>query len=394
MVKVIRPSKKTKTKQQAKKAGKKMLRRARSMPPLASVGAISTIDTAPVAIGNSIKGAASQVVQVKNGVIVRSRDFMFPAIGSGSVTTWTLVGGSPLSPAVFTDSTLRNYMQMYQKFRWRRLIVHYITSSSTSSTGDVMFYHNKNRESVFLNQTSTQLLPFVLNDDDTVIGPQWTNHSAQLHVQGEWKSTDYGMTSELEQYADGDLFLLSKTSTTDSPGYVLFDYEVEFAELQISPRLLSLPLARAQWTNLSIATQTGAVSPGTTILFTATGTNIAGVSGAIPSGLANGDVYKVIIDVTNTSVTWAFSAGSINVNTFMRVPTSNSGYTPFTVQDGTTLYCVYNGANFIFYANPEAAYVEQNPIAFNASATITTFGLMAWMSLIGTVNSVNINPNY
>jgi hypothetical protein len=377
-------AKKKNLKKKSKKKNKKMAKG----PGMSPFGAISAIDTAPVAIGNSVRGTAAQIIQSKNGVTVRSRDFMFPATGTGSVQTWTLAGGTPITPAVFSDSTLRQYMQMYQKYRWKYLCVHYITSSATTATGDVMFYHQKNRESVFLNQTSSQLLPFVLNDDDTVIGPQWTNHSAPLHITGRWKSTDYGMTSELEQYADGDLFLLSKTTTTDSPGYVLFDYEVEFSEQQISPRLLALPLPRAQWYNLNLR-QSGVVATAnvTVPAFTVAGNNLTGLTSTNPAGIANGDVYKVILDITNSTAP---------VNTTLDTVLVNSepyGYVPFTVQDGTTLYAVYNGLNYVFFSNPEAAYTSFTSIRYGTTANLTV-NFQCWISLIGTIGSTNFNPNF
>lgn len=358
--------------------------------PQKQFGPVTSIQTAPVAIGNSIKGAQSQVVQSKSGVTVRSRDFMFSAKGSGAVQTWTLVGGTPITPAVFVDSTLRNYMQMYQKYRWKSLAVHYITSSPTTANGDVMFYHQKNRESVFLNQTSTQLLPFVLNDDDTVIGPQWTNHSVQLHITGKWKSTDYGMTPELEMYADGDLFLLSKTTTTDSPGYVLFDYEVEFQELQISPRLLSLPLPRAQWyqSNIGITAVNLSVGNTTNLYFGVTGNDISGTASTAPPGIANGDVYKVIVDLSN-----ATAMVNVTATTLFRVA-EVSGFNPVSLQDGTTLYAVYNGTNFIFYANATGAFTLANPLVSGVSNAAVTAGLQVWLSLIGTVGNTNFNPNF
>lgn len=377
-VNVKKMTKLTKPKRKVKQA---TVQRRSSQP---NFGPVSAIDTAPVAIGNSIRGSQSQIVQSKTGVVVRSRDFMFPATATGSIQTWTMCGGTPITPAVFSDSTLRNYMQMYQKYRWRRLTAHYITSSATTATGDIMFYHQKNRESVFLNQTSTQLLPFVLNDDDTVIGPQWTNHSVELHIQGTWKSTDYGMTSEVQAYADGDLFLLSKTSTTDSPGYVLFDYEVEFAELQITPRLLALPLPRAQWSQTNVAFTAYAAVADAAIPFTIGGNGINGSQAVLPTGTTNGDIFKVIIDSTNSTIS-ALST--------MRVK-EQGGYVAVAIQDGTTVYAVYNGAVFYLYPNAAAAYAYGGAVlSFNTTTSLTA-NMQCWFSLIGSVGTLNLNPNF
>jgi hypothetical protein len=353
-------------------------------------GPLTTVNTAPVAIGNSVRGSKSNVLQTGGGVTVSGRDFMFPATGTGTITTWTLCGGTPLVPAAFSDSTVRQYMQMYQKFRWLKIMVHYITSSPTSANGDVLFYHQKNRSSVFLNQTSSQLLPFVMSDEDTVIGPQWTNHSVDLHIKGTWKSTDYGMSSVVDDFADGEIFLLSKTSTTDSPGYVIFDYVLQFAELQISPRLLALPLPRIQWTQLNIGQTTTSVGTSTTIQPSVTGNNLSGGTSALPAGAANGDIYKVILDYTNSAPSsWVngspITGGVRNLE--------NGGYTTINFQDGTTMFANYNGSFFTLYSSVETAVTGGAGFEFGGTSTIT-YNLQIWVSLVTTISNTNINPNF
>jgi len=370
-----------------RKAAMQMVKNSRKKPAPA-FGALSTVNTAPVAIGNSIRGAKQQVIQAKDGVTVRGRDFAFSPIGTGSVGTWTACGGTPLTPAAFSDSTLRQYLQMYQKFRWKKCVVHYITSSPTTASGDIMFYYSKNRDSVFLSQTSSQLLSFVLSDDDTVIGPQWMNHSAPLQLKGIWRSTDYGMGDDVNSYADGDVFLLSKTSTTDSPGYVMIDYEVEFAQLQISPRLLSLPLPRAQWYQTNFLTTTTAVTSGNAVNYIIAGNNISGAAAGGPVGLANGDIYKVFVDVTNSSTPTNITfATGFHMDVF-------GGFVTVPIVDGTTFYLVYDGTQFGGYPNAAAAYAGGNDqFVYGVTATVT-WGLQAWISLVGTVSSINLSPNY
>jgi len=352
------------------------------------MGAISAISTAPVAIGNSIRGAKSISRSIPGGVIVAGRDFMFQPLGTSSVTTWCMVGGTPLTPVAFGDSTVRQYLQMYQKYRWKRCVVHYITSSSTSSTGDVMFYHGKNRDSVFLNQTSNFLMPWVISDPDTVLGPQWTNHSADLSLQGTWKSTDYGMTDAINDYSDGEVYLLSKTTTTDSPGYVLFDYEIEFKEMQISPRLLALPIPRAQYTNVPLGGAVVTYTSGNGVTLTPYGNNLSGAGGAVtPSGLTNGDIYKVIFDVTNsTNFPTALSAVTF---------TEIGGFVNTTIQDGSTLYAIWNGSTYSLYLNTPSAYTAQSNLKFGGTtSTGVTTTIQTWMSYVGSIGTINVNPNY
>lgn len=372
-----------------KKAVKAIKAKTTTKQPMPALyGPVSKISTAPVAIGNSIKGVSPIITTTSRGVVVRGRDYFFGAIGTGNVTTWTVCGGSPLTPSVFADSSLRQYMQMYARFKFRRVILHYITSSPTSSNGDIMFYYQKDRTSVFLNQTSTQLLPFVLSDSNTVIGPQWTNHMAEIEPSQVWLSTDYGQdTSTFEHYADGDVFLLSKTSTTDSPGYVLLDYEVEFDQQQIQPRLLSLPISRGQWWQTCIGQTTSVVTTGTQVGPYLQNNNISGVSASLPPGISNGDVYKVIIDLTNSN-----SAGWVGMTTTVRSGESG-GYAAITIQDGTTLYAVFNGSLFEMYASPTAAVSGGQGIYYNVNATVT-YNWQVWISYLGSIGSVNLNPNF
>jgi hypothetical protein len=363
----------------------KQRKQAQSAPTM--FGPLSTISTAPVAIGNSVRGCSSKVTNIPNGVRVCGRDFMFTPVGSGSIATWTLVGGTPITPAAFSDSVLRQYLQMYQHFRWLNITAHYITSSPTSSNGDVMFYRGKNRNSVFLSQTSSNLLPFVMSDPDTVIGPQWTNHSVALTLNGNRLSTDYGMTSNPDLYSEGDLYLLSRTTTTDSPGYVIFDYEVEFTDLQISPRLLTLPITRVQWFNLGVG---GGISftNGQVISFLAYGNNISGTASTFPTGAATGDVYKVIVDSTNSS---GVPAGVQTVKATM----FSGDFESVTLVDGSTIYATNYSNNLIFYLNAESAYTNAigGQLLFSATG-FATFTLQLWISLIGTTVAANINPNF
>lgn len=360
------------------RAGKKTKKKQKKKNRGGGMGPVSSISTAPVAIGNSITGSTSKYTNIQNGVRVVGRDFMFTPVATGAITTWTMVGGTPLSPAAFVDSRIREFQQVYQKYRWKKFCVHYITSSPTSSSGDVMFYYAKNRDSVFLNQTSNFLLPFVISDSNTVLGPQWTNHSACFTISSDWKSTDYGMEADVNEYADGEVFLLSKTASTDSPGYVLFDYEIEFTGEQVSPRLLTLPLARIQYNQLAVKTS-GVKAMGNTNSFILGVNNLGGVQSAFPSGFAQGDIYKVIMDVTNSTFTVGTAANLLEVNV-------GGSAAAITLSDGFTCYAVATDATTLaFYPNTPSAFVAQNTVAFLWGTSLTfNVNLQIWISLVST----------
>jgi hypothetical protein len=392
MVKLVIKQKLSKKKKQVKVTVRKNKSRTRKSPM--AMGPVASISTAPVAIGNSIRGAALSSVRSRNSARIVGRDFCFTPIATAStITNWCMVGGTPLTPAAFVDSKIRSYLQLYQKFRWIRCAVHYITSSPTSSTGDVMFYHAKIRNSVFLNQTSNLLLPFVMSDPDTVLGPQWTNHSALLTVDGDWKSTDYGMDANPNDYAEGEVYLLSKTSTTDSPGYVLMDYEIEFAEEQVNPRLLTLPISRIQWSQLNVGRTSFSMTKGNQFLALTTGNNLGGTASVIPTGCVLGDIYKVILDVTNSSPSAWTGVDATNVLQLVAGPTTTN---TVTLTDGFTCYAVYGGAStgFQFYPSIDAAFVSGTGY-FQYGITVTAvFNLQIWLSYVGQIGTNNFISNY
>lgn len=315
---------------------------------------------------------------------------MFTPIGTGTVETWTLAGGAPLCPAAFVDSTLRQYMQMYNKFRFRSITAHYLTSSPTSSDGDILFYHSKNRESVFLNQTSNNLLPFVISDPNTVLGPQWQNHSATFKITSDWKSTDYGMTDDLSEYACGELFMLTRSTTTDSPGYVMFDYIIDFQEHSTIPRLLFLPAAKILWTNITFQTIAGAPIINDPIALVVGGNTLSGAPSAVPTNSAFGDIFKLVFDRTNST----FGA---NPNDFLvaNIPSNSASVTgQVTLNDGTTIYALYSSNFWTLYPSLTAAASGSKTLGYSANAAMTVSTLQCWVSYVMNTTGANLNPTF
>ncbi len=326
-----------------------------SAPNNPSFGPVSTINTAPVAIGNSMRGFEAQVIHTSEGCRVIGRDYAFTPFATGTVTGWILVGGMPLTPACMPSTALRNLCQMYNKFKFNTCLFHYITSSSTTTTGDVVFQYNKNPESSVPNWTSNSFLPYVLSDSLTVIGPQWTNHTITVKPTGPWASTDYGMTAEPRQYSQGDVFLYSKTSSTESPGYVIFDYDITFKELSVNPRAGLLPTIKAQWTPVAFGTFGNYTLNTSLVIGTVTTSYVGGTTITAPT-LSSGEVYKFVVDSTNSTYSATTAA---NFFTYQATNGSTAA-TTMTLADGYTLYfSVTSTGTVYFYANIEQAVVSE-----------------------------------
>lgn len=365
-------------KQKTKQRGASAPRRA------ASFGPVSQINTAPVSVGNSVRGSRPRVSQTTNGARVVGRDFAFALSATGAaVTSFELIGGMPLTPCVLPSSVLRNYCQMFQKFKVNRVIVHYITSSPTSQAGDVLFYYERDALAPMPDYTNSSFLPFVLSDPNTVIGPQWTNHSALIQPTADWKTTLYGNQTDLNEDKAGSLFFFSKTNAASSPGYLLIDYDISFKELSVNPRAGTLPVARGQSSFICFTVSAVATTAGDTLKFSTvnSGKTIANTTSAAPTGVAVGDLYKARLQVTAST---AVNAAWTNATTANLVRYNDN--TTVTVDDGFTCYIVYDGTDYLFYQTFEYAVASGIRMEFGVTATITV-NLCAEMQLVRNIDS-------
>jgi len=366
----------------------KKMRVKRTSRSRASFGPVTTINTAPVAIGNSVRGSKPVVVNSANGCRVIGRDFAFEAKATvAAATGWSLIGGMPITPAVLTTSSLRSYAQLFSNFKINSLVVHYITSSPTSQAGDVMFYYERERNSPMIDFTNNSFLPFVLSDPSTIIGPQWNNHSMSIEPVKEFKNTNYGLSMDLNEESAGSFFLFSKTNSANSPGYILIDFDITFKEMCVNPRAGVIPMTRGLWNYLTIGKSAVSTTAGvTSITGIATGNNPDGTATALPSGTITGDIFKCVALVTNSTVSGVNAAWtSVTASTLFDYYVN--GATAVVIDDGFTFYATYDGTSFLLYPSLETAKTISSP-AFRYGATGTlTWALCCMVSVVGQINS-------
>jgi hypothetical protein len=371
-------------------------------------GAVSTINTAPVAIGNSMRGATPTVLRTGNdSVRLIGRDFAQTAYNSGSATNWLPVAGFPLTPNCFVSSVLRNYCQMYNKFKFNKLRLHYITSSPTSSSGDILFQVNANRTDPAPNWTGANFLPYALSKPETIIGPQWTNHTMEIVPKGPARTLDLGQNIDTDYQAQGEVFLFSKTSSTDSPGYLMIDYDVSFFEQSINPKQGLLPNPLLLYQPIQLVWTTTALTANTTQPTPTVGTRGPGSSAitAITSSTSykSGDIYKFVVDLTNTNMSaYTVSAGSVPTASTLFTESANAVNTALTLADGYTMYIViYSSSSITFHATFAQALtasqrlisgVTATPNSYAETATVPSAGvwLMGYTSYVGSINPASL----
>lgn len=349
-----------------------------------SFGPVTTINTAPVAIGNSVRGSKPQVTNSANGCRVIGRDFAFEAKATvAAANNWNLIGGMPITPAVLATSSLRSYAQMFSNFRVNRLVVHYITSSPTSQAGDILFYYERERNSPMIDFTNNSFLPFVLSDPNTVIGPQWQNHSVMIDPVREWKNTNYGLNTDLNEESVGSVFLFSKTNAASSPGYILIDFDITFKDMCVNPRAGILPITRGLWNYVTLQAL-GTMTLGGSALFTTGGVNPDGTPSSAPNGAAPGDIYKMIVSMTASTVSGTNPAWStVTPATLFQATNSPGTASPAIIDDGFTLYARYTGTYWFCFPSLEGAKTKTNEYQWATSVALPNVAICTLASVVG-----------
>ncbi len=348
-----------------------------------SFGAVSRINTAPVAVGNSVRGSKPRVTQNRSGARIVGRDFALSLSSTTAlVVSWELIGGLPVTPCALPSSILRNYCQMYSNFKVNSLTVHYITSSPTSQAGDVMFYYEPHRASPFPEYIDNNFLPYVLSDPNTVIGPQWTNHTAIVNPVKEWKSTSYGMSTDLDEEVAGTVFMFSKTNAANSPGYVLIDYDISFRNLATNPRVGVLPVARAQHTPVCYKMNATSTAGNTATFDITTGKTVAGATSGDPTGATTGDIYKVVIQIYNYQTAgnspWSATTTTPTISNMLRYADD----TNITLASGTVFYSTKIGTTWRLYSTIDQARLNTGALEYQNTDTVVNFTIPAMISLV------------
>lgn len=358
-------------------------------------GVVGRLASAPVNIGTTIRSVPSVTKMGRDSVTVTGRDFVGTLMGvSTTYNSWVLSGGFPVSPYAFTASALKGYFLTYQVFKVRRLCLHYISSSPTSSSGDILMLHHSNRGGPYVDHTSSNFMSYALSTPSAVLGPQWLNKSVEV-VDSDtygWMETDLFNAEDVSHQAAGEVLVYTKNTTNgvqaDSPGYILIDYQVEFAKKMVNPRSVTLPSTLGKIWVSSFQVGPVAVTGAAPLAFNFGGTTYDGTTGIAPPGIQNGNIFKIGFD-TSLSTSWTnVTVNNLALYTASRNDTGSiiaSGQLTFKV--GMTLYGVWDSAAgaMIIYDNYDAA-LSGNNLRFGVVATIT-FQMPCWMSLVGSISS-------
>lgn len=359
---------------------------------LSPFGGVSQVQQAPVSIGNSLRSCAPLVMTNNDSTSVTGRDFVMSLQGvSSGMSTWALSGGVPLTPGALVASVLRGYYQSHESYRFRRLQLHYISSSPTSLSGDVLMLYHTNRGGPKVNHNSSNFLSYALSTQNAMLGPQWNNMSVNIECSKDWVSTDIFNSEDVQHQSDGEVLVYTRNTSNgtlpDSPGYLIIDYIVDFKHLMTNPRLLTLPSSLLKWFNIGVAANNITVIAGAPVVFTSfnNSTYTANTSIAPPGDVA-GNVYQIVLDTDFAF----FNPNGLNRDTMWSTRTDDAtARVAYPFATGTTIYAVSGPLPVCTIYPTYDAAMSGRPLVWSVGFSGVSLGLNAVYSCVGSVT-----PNF
>jgi hypothetical protein len=359
-------------------------------------GPVTTIDTAPVAIGNSYQGAAPVVVPIEDGMRVKGRDYMLKLDSTIQmyVNGWTLVGGIPITPACMIASAVKGFNNTYSEYMVHAVAFHFITSCSTSHDGSVMMYIGKNRKLPLPNTSNPNFMSFVLSDHNTCISPVWKNSTSVYVPPLIWRTTSPLDCESLEEQSAGEVFLYTKFNTLSetipaSPGYVIMDYDISFREMALNVRNLTFPCSRMKYNQVALSLLNPVVNTVVEMSMDVQ-TFMDGSFSYSPVGTLVGDVFKVTMNTDN-------HGGITNPVLWFHVNLPVAGgaaVQAVPISDGYTCYGVVNNLNkLVLFPTYPGSTSEANPLLWNG-VVAADYRVIAYISLVGSAFNSNLQSNF
>jgi hypothetical protein len=131
-----------------------------------------SVATPPVSIGTTVRATKPQVRTAKNGAIITHREFLCQVYETSN-SNFQLAAVAPLHPAYYVASAMGQLARCYQRYRFRKCAIHFVTRQPTSVTGEIALVYSSQITEPAENGASGNFLPRVMTRGDAILGPLW-----------------------------------------------------------------------------------------------------------------------------------------------------------------------------------------------------------------------------
>lgn len=315
---------------------------------------------------------------------VLGEDYIATASALSSLnTTWATVVGFAVTPYGMGSNTLSDLSRSYAEYRFNKLMVCFVPAVGTSANGQFALYRKSQRADPHLDPNGSNFFAYVLNQRSGVIGPVWQPCSFETDNSRDWRSTVPLEAIDINDDADGEVFLATNNNVASgsSPpiGILKIMYDLQFRGFRRNPRAALIPVANQIYQNISLGASGAAVTLGGSLSgISIIGNDQTGNPSSAPSGLAQGDVFKFVVDSNRSSY------GAANVNTLI-AELLLGGNRVVNISNGFTCWAVYGGTSFALYPTLAAAMALSQTYVWGLTSASLTFNLVGMISLVGNV---------
>lgn len=318
-------------------------------PKGTNIGAIQL--SAPAAISSVFTSTPTKTRNIANGIVASGKEFIGQLEGNG-VATFGLGKAAMISPAYFYGGVLGQLARSFSKYRFTKLIVHYIPKVSTSTGGQIVLCSQENITMPALRGETTSFLQRALVSGNGVMCPIWTPCKMKIQTDGKYRNIDAFTATDINENIFCDVQCYVQTSVSGSPGHLWLEYECELKENRLEPHSTILPVATGPGLRTTLQDKTASPTGSEPVVLSET-TGLA-------SDYANGTVFKAVFDIqgstpatgTTTSNAWKVATKAVSAS----AGTITNSFTGDVIVGGMTVYLVVNGATDLYaYTSLEAA---------------------------------------
>lgn len=316
----------------------------------ASLGGVQM--DAPAATSSVFTAKQTKTKSIRDGTHVSGQEFISPVECQG-VATFGLGKSALLAPAYFYGGVLGQLSRAYQKYRWRKLVVHYIPKVSTGLAGQVVICSSLNINEPCLQPEASSFLARAMVSGNGVMAPLWAPVKMQIPIDNEWRNIDPTVSSDINDDVYAEVQVYTQAATAQQVGYLWLEYEIELVKPMLTPHSTSLPISSGPGTRIAMQNTSAINAVGAPV-------TLADVSSSGLFSVPGGSIYRFVLDVqgsnsgSGTSFSNAWSTTTVSLTTAGGVQKDSSGY---NIVGGSTLYLtlIQSQQRAVVYTSLEAA---------------------------------------
>lgn len=339
------------TPKQKPQTSSNMVMQPRTTKSSAASQTMGIITAPPVAYGTTMRAMKPTMTRSVDSASISGRDFISSVEGTG-VATFGLGKSALLNPAYFQSTFLGNLARSYERYKWKKLRIHYVPKVATTQSGQVILCSQRSVTEPGLQPESGSFLNRAMSQGNAVFSPLWQACYIDIDTDSEWRLVDPATSSDLDDAIHEELQVYTQVATSGQVGYLFAEYIVEFKEPIYQPHSAQIPIPTGPGLRVTLqdAAAVNAILDDWNLVDTSATLNL--------SNTPNGTIFRAVFDITGSTLPGGATFSGMLQTTVRSQPTSTtlaSSASFISLVGGTTFYLVVTGSSLEAYTTLEGA---------------------------------------